>query len=153
MSPYSRVFLVDDNEMDNLFHEVILRRVGFAGEILIFELAQQALDYLQADETRTPLLIFLDINMPRMDGFQFAVKVEALLRQIPSATVVMLSSSSAELDKNKAAQIKAISGYIVKPLDETMARELLKGNLDPVQFRSGVGGVAVANAPAGAKKH
>ena len=52
----------------------------------------------------------------------------------------MLPSSSAELDKNNAAQIKAISGYIVKPLDEVIARELIAGNLDSVQFRSGGAG-------------
>ena len=138
MISFSRIFLIDDNEMDNVFHEVILRRSGFTGEVLVFEDAQQALNYLQADETHTPTLIFLDINMPRMDGFEFASKAEVLLQRAPSATtttIVMLSSSSAGPDKEKAAGISAISGFIVKPLIEQQARELISGNLDSARFK------------------
>ena len=136
MTSFSRIFLIDDNEMDNVFHEVILRRSGFTGEVLVFEDAQQALNYLQADETHTPTLIFLDINMPRMDGFEFAGKAEVLLQRTPSTTtIVMLSSSSAGPDKEKAAGISAISGFIVKPLIEQQARELISGNLDSARFK------------------
>ena len=135
MTSFSRIFLIDDNEMDNVFHEVILRRSGFTGEVLVFEDAQQALDYLQADETHAPTLIFLDINMPRMDGFEFAGKAEVLLQRTPSTTIVMLSSSSAGPDKEKAAGISAISGFIVKPLIEQQARELISGNLESARFK------------------
>lgn len=136
MISFSRIFLIDDNEMDNVFHEVILRRSGFTGEVLVFEDAQQALDYLQADETHAPTLIFLDLNMPRMDGFKFASKAEVLLQRALSATttIVMLSSSSAGPDREKAAGISAISGFIVKPLIEQQARELISGNLDSARF-------------------
>ena len=136
MISFSRIFLIDDNEMDNVFHEVILRRSGFTGELLVFEDAQQALDYLQADETHAPTLIFLDLNMPRMDGFKFASKAEVLLQRALSATttIVMLSSSSAGPDREKAAGISAISGFIVKPLIEQQARELISGNLDSAKF-------------------
>ena len=136
MISFSRIFLIDDNEMDNVFHEVILRRSGFTGEVLVFEDAQQALYYLQADETHAPTLIFLDLNMPRMDGFKFASKAEVLLQRALSATttIVMLSSSSAGPDKKKAAGISAISGFIVKPLIEQQARELISGNLDSARF-------------------
>ena len=135
MTSFSRIFLIDDNEMDNVFHEVILRRSGFTGEVLVFEDAQQALDYLQADETHAPTLIFLDLNMPRMDGFEFAGKAEVLLQRALSATIVMLSSSSAGPDKEKAAGISAISGFIVKPLIEQQARELISGNLESARFK------------------
>ena len=137
MISFSRIFLIDDNEMDNIFHEVILRRSGFTGEVLAFEHAQLALDYLQADETHAPTLIFLDINMPGMDGFEFAGKAEVLLPRALSATttIVMLSSSSAGPDKEKAAGISAISGFIVKPLIEQQARELVGGNLDSARFK------------------
>ena len=138
MISFSRIFLIDDNEMDNVFHEVILRSSGFTGEVLVFEDAQLALDYLQADETRAPTLIFLDINMPRMDGFEFASKAEVLLQRALSATttatIVMLSSSSAGPDKEKAAGISAISGFVVKPLFEQQARELISGNLESARF-------------------
>ena len=136
MISFSRIFLIDDNEMDNVFHEVILRRSGFTGEVLAFEDAQLALDYLQADETHAPTLIFLDLNMPRMDGFEFAGKAEVLLQRALSATttIVMLSSSSAGPDREKAAGISAISGFIVKPLIEQQARELISGNLDSARF-------------------
>ena len=135
MISFSHIFLIDDNEMDNVFHEVILRRSGFTGEVLAFEHAQLALDYLQADETHAPTLIFLDINMPRMDGFEFAGKAEVLLQRAPSTTIVMLSSSSAGPDQEKAAGISAISGFIVKPLFEQQARELVGGNLDSARFK------------------
>ena len=135
MSSFSRIFLVDDNEMDNVFHEVILRRAGFAGEILMFEMAQHALDYLRADQASTPTLIFLDINMPAMDGFEFAGKAEPLLQCIPATTIVMLSSSAADRDMKRAASLAVISGYIVKPLSGEIARELISGNLDSARFK------------------
>lgn len=135
MSSCSRIVLVDDNEMDNIFHEVILRRAGFTGEILVFEMAQQALDYFLAEHSSAPTLIFLDINMPAMDGFEFAREAESLLRRIPSVTIVMLSSSSDDRDMKRAASLAVISGYIVKPLVEEIARELIDGNLDSATFR------------------
>src|SRR5690606_6341761 len=61
-----RILLVDDSENDNLFHEITIRKTGFAGEIRAFESAEDFLQFLRQDEGGVPTLVLLDINLPGM---------------------------------------------------------------------------------------
>ncbi|MBS4037584.1 MAG: hypothetical protein KGZ46_05490, partial [Hydrogenophaga sp.] len=67
-----RFILIDDNEADNVFHEIMIRRAGFTGDVLIFDNGVDALEFMRHDELRVPTCIFLDINMPMLDGFEVA---------------------------------------------------------------------------------
>ena len=81
MANYKRVMLVDDNEIDNIINEKIIEANSFADSILVFQTGQEALDYLkdnQNNEKDLPEIVFLDINMPIMDGFQFLEDFEKL---------------------------------------------------------------------------
>jgi CheY-like chemotaxis protein len=130
MPRYERVLLVDDNEADNFFHSIMIERAGYAGEVVACDSGQAALDYL-AQSSRVSTLILLDVNMPSMSGFEFARLAEPLLRaRLPHATIVMLTSSSADGDLEKARASEQIDGYIIKPLMVEMARRVLDGDFD-----------------------
>ena len=123
---YERVLLVDDNDDDNLFHEIVLRDAGFTGELLAFQLPRDALTYLLEAE-HVPTAIFVDINMPLMNGFQFVQKAGPTLKAFPHVTVVMLTSSSAFSDIQLAKETPEIDSYLVKPLSEGTAKQVLSG--------------------------
>ena len=125
MKPIERIILIDDNEMDNVYHQVILQRVGFAGELLTFESGTEALRYLRSDDLNLPTLIFLDINMPGMDGFEFAEQATPLLADKPTTTIMMLTSSGSESDRLRASSIAIIKGFLTKPLTEVTISQML----------------------------
>jgi CheY-like chemotaxis protein len=121
----TRFILIDDNEADNVFHEIMIRRAGFAGEMLIFEEAAEALAFLQKDPLTTPTWVFLDINMPVMDGFEFARKVTPLLSGKFTVRLMILSSSDAPQDRQIAKEMPLIQDFITKPLSVQKVRDLL----------------------------
>jgi CheY-like chemotaxis protein len=125
-----RILLVDDNEADNVYHEIVLRRAGYTGEVVVCESGEEALDYLRTHTDHPPDLVLLDINMPGMDGFEFARSATPYLTGSATATVVMLTSSASDEDRRKAKSLAVIRGYIIKPLTEYTAGELLAGRFD-----------------------
>ena len=123
---HERVMLVDDNDADLLFTDVVLRGRGIASDVLSFDTAQAALAYLQDDAHPPVSLILLDINMPEMDGFAFLSVWDRLWATRPGAPpVVMLTSSPEPADRARALAHASVRGYLVKPLDDASARSLL----------------------------
>lgn len=129
MKPYERFVLIDDNEADNVFHEIMIRRAGFEGEVLVFESGIDALTFFKEEDSQShvPTCIFLDINMPMMDGFEVANNLEPLLETQPWGVVIMLTSSDSPRDKERSEAIPAIQGFVTKPLDVAMVKSLLAG--------------------------
>lgn len=121
-----RFILVDDNEADNVYHEIMIRRAGFTGEVLVFESGAQALDFLGRDALTAPTCLFLDINMPQMDGFEFARLAQPLLQDKPTMLVMMLTSSDAAQDQKRASQMPLIQGFVTKPLTRERVRAMLE---------------------------
>ncbi|MDR7148871.1 CheY-like chemotaxis protein [Hydrogenophaga palleronii] len=128
MTTPTRFILIDDNEADNVFHEIMIRRAGFDGELLIYEDASEALAFLQKDSLITPTCIFLDINMPLMDGFEFARNAAHLLSGKTTVRLMMLTSSDAPQDRKIASEMPLIQDFITKPLTVQKVRDLLMGD-------------------------
>lgn len=124
-----RFILIDDNEADNVFHEIMIRRAGFTGDILIFETGIDALAFLQSDDLLQPTGIFLDINMPLMDGFEFARQATPLLSGKPTVVLVMLTSSGSPHDRQRVSELPVIHGFVTKPLTVDMVRDMLRGEV------------------------
>lgn len=113
--------LVDDNEIDNIINEKIIEANRFADTILIFQTGQESLEYLASNQNnaeKLPDIIFLDINMPFMDGFQFLEKFEALSSLVQEkCKIIMLSSSISPKDIDRAASNRFVKKYLNKPLN------------------------------------
>ena len=125
MNSFERFVLIDDNEADNVFHEIMIRRAGFSGDILVFESGIDALQWMGEDESLIPTCIFLDINMPMMDGFEVAENAEPLIGDKPTTVLVMLTSSGSPADKERALAIPVIQDYVTKPLSVDLVKQLL----------------------------
>ena len=108
------VMLVDDNEADNVYHEIILRRSDRVAEVITKDSAAAALAHLR-QFGNWPNIILVDVNMPGMDGFRLVQELEQLS---PPATckIAMLTSSDAEQDRRRAAGLNRVSAYLIKPL-------------------------------------
>ncbi|WP_291211194.1 response regulator [Hydrogenophaga sp.] len=120
-----RVVLIDDSENDNFFHEIALRKAGFGGEVRIFESGESALDFLLHDQVSVPTIVFLDINMPGMNGFDVARALGDRLQPQAELQLYMLTSSAWSVDKATAESIGIIQQYLVKPLTADMAAGLI----------------------------
>ena len=125
MNSFERFVLIDDNEADNVFHQIMIRRAGFRGDILVFESGIDALQWMGEDESLIPTCIFLDINMPMMDGFEVAENAEPLIGDKPTTVLVMLTSSGSPADKERALAIPVIQDYVTKPLSVDLVKQLL----------------------------
>lgn len=116
----NRILLVDDDTVTNLMHKRQIARHGLASEVDIATDGQSALDYLKrrADAGEPlPELIFLDINMPRMNGFEFL----SAYGQLPERTragqrIVMVSTSTLRQDCSRAEADPFVETYETKPL-------------------------------------
>lgn len=121
MATYKSVMLVDDNEIDNIINEKIIEANSFAEKILVFQTGQEALDFLrdnQDDADELPEIVFLDINMPIMDGFQFLEDFEKFSSTVlEKCKIIMLSSSISPRDIDRAASSRYVKKYLNKPLN------------------------------------
>ncbi|MFC3685429.1 response regulator [Hydrogenophaga luteola] len=133
MTRFERIVLIDDNEADNVFHEIMIRRAGFSGEVLVFMSGLEALEFFRTDDLSQSTCIFLDINMPLMSGFEMAEEAAPLIGNKPSLVLVMLTSSGSPADWDRAQSMDIIKGYVTKPLTATMVRELLDGAVPAFQ--------------------
>ena len=75
-----RVILVDDSDNDNFFHDIAVRKCGFRGEIKIFDKGEDALAFLLNDRVSVPTMVFMDINMAGMGGFELAMMAGAMIQ-------------------------------------------------------------------------
>ncbi len=110
------IWLIDDDVTQNWVSKILLQEINNEWDIKEFNKAQKALELI---EQEPPSIIFLDINMPVLDGFQFLDKVSQF---VLDTQVIMLSSSVSSEDLEKANTYKQVIDYWVKPLNEEKIR-------------------------------
>jgi CheY-like chemotaxis protein len=125
------VLLIDDNDIDNFINERMVKGCAYAEVVYINTSTRSALEFLKnltvnpsATQEMYPTVIFLDINMPILDGFQFLAELEKFDYDfVKNLKVIMLTSSINPADQEKAMRSKLVSGFLHKPLTQ----EALKG--------------------------
>jgi len=117
---YAKVLLIDDNTLDNFVNKKLVEMNNFAEKTEVYESAQSALEYLKTEKTENlPDIIFLDIMMPVMDGFQFLDAFEMLNQSIQKkCKIVMLSTSDSFKDLNRANKNRFVHKFLNKPLND-----------------------------------
>lgn len=130
---YNTVMLIDDNDIDNFIDEKLIRAFDFAENVYIHTSAKSALESLKnlsltQDKIPVELIpqyLFLDINMPFLDGFNFLDEFEKLDTQIKSMMkIVMLTSSVNPDDIEKSKKYPRVFKFIHKPLTEKILSQL-----------------------------
>ena len=118
--------LIDDNRADNYYHERVIRNNDSADIIIAKESAEDGLAYLKTGEGTQPDIIFLDINMPGMNGWEFLEEYHLLDKQLQSkVTIVMLTTSANPDDKAKAGTFDSLLDFLVKPLSAEQLDRIL----------------------------
>ena len=125
MKKINSVLLIDDDMATNFISKMLIKKAGITEHIETTLNGQQALDYLTNSGKYEksdgifpqPMLILLDINMPVMDGWEFAEAFSKLNEnQKGKVIIVMLTSSLNPDDKERASNLPAISGFQNKAL-------------------------------------
>jgi CheY-like chemotaxis protein len=126
---YKNVMVVDDNQIDLYIAEMVMMTTRFAEKIVCVGSAKEALDYLRPlyeSPDELPNLIFLDINMPEMTGFDFLNEYRHLPENIRKKCIIMmLTTSLDERDRKQAAENEFVKRFLNKPLDQDKLTQLL----------------------------
>ena len=122
----SCILLIDDDFDDNVFNKIIIRKMDITETVDEASDGVEALEHLKARST-PPELIFLDINMPRMNGWEFLEQYKDLDPKQKAKTIIVMLTTSANPDEIKKAQeIEEVSGFKTKPLSKEMLTGILQ---------------------------
>lgn len=120
----NRIVLIDDNYTTNFLNKMVIERSSVNTEVMAFENPLQALTFIKDSQAEMyGWLIFLDINMPEMDGWSFADQY-SLLNIGHTNVLVMLTSSIDPRDEERALRHPVINDYRTKPLTFEILDEL-----------------------------
>jgi CheY-like chemotaxis protein len=114
-----KTFLIDDDHLSNYLTQTLLRVEGFSSSVYTFASAEEALNtLLQLRPAEMPQLIFLDLNMPLMNGWQFLEALQPYENQLRDRCHIFVLTSSLDLaDLEKAKTYDLVDGLIHKPID------------------------------------
>ncbi len=122
----NRVFCIDDDQITLTLCDLVLKKAAFADEVLVAKNGKEGLSFFSEyfankknnhTKEEPPLIIFLDLNMPVMNGWDFLE--DYLMKyadRIPETKVVILSSTVNPEDFSRANQYKIVIDFINKPL-------------------------------------
>ena len=127
MYHFNKVLLVDDDAATNFLAELAFKNLEIANEIIVASDGFTAGELMK--QNNCPDVIFLDIRMPRMDGFDFLENL-AEMNVCKQVKVVMLTSSTRAEDKARAFSYNAVVDYIEKPLTEQLIKKIATTHFD-----------------------
>ena len=132
MGAIKLIAIVDDDEVHQFTLKKQIEFSGLSDEIIVFSDGEEVFKYFESNlnnPERIPDVIFLDINMPIMDGWDFVSEFKRLKSSLTKeVSIFMVSSSIREEDIRRAKGILEISDYIVKPISSQTLFNLIQSN-------------------------
>jgi CheY-like chemotaxis protein len=124
------VYLIDDDNIYQYTARVMLESTGLTKQIKSFYNGREAISYFEdprnIDEGTLPDVIFLDINMPVMNGWEFLEEYTKIQPRLPKPIVVYVVSSSVDsTDMQKSRSFESVTDYLVKPVNRGKYMELM----------------------------
>lgn len=124
------VLLIDDNEADNYLHSLVIKEADIADHIIIKQDGEAALKYLKQIDPSAypglPQLLFLDINMPRMNGWEFLKAFDQLPEsKKENIVIIMLTTSIHSDDARRALENPNVAAYLNKPLSASYLEKIV----------------------------
>lgn len=134
-----KTYLIDDDHISNFLTEKALKREGFSNNISSFLSGEEAFAYLVAHlDQEVPEVIFLDLNMPVMNGWEFLEALHPYEHLLAGkCRIYILTSSLALSDTARSKDYALVSGLIHKPLDREEIQAILSQIEDEAQYGSG----------------
>ncbi|HYK76049.1 MAG TPA: response regulator [Daejeonella sp.] len=125
---HKAALLVDDSYIDNLINRKILESNNYAETITVMDYAQKAVEFISEclkTGQNTPNVIFLDLRMPEMNGFDFLNALENIPElKAGQIKIYILSSSLDPSDLRKLKENKLVTKFIGKPLTNEVLKEI-----------------------------
>lgn len=130
MEKFKKVLLVDDDDIVNSINSVIIKHAKFAHEVHSINNVPNAIEFLNKTKQspECPDVIFLDLNMPDLDGWDFMEEYEKL-EMNGGTQVVMLTSSISSKDEERASSSSQIAAFISKPLSPELLDTIYENHL------------------------
>ncbi len=123
------ICIIDDDQIYQITSRKMLERINITKNILIFSDGGEALNFLVAtvaNKEALPDVIFLDVNMPFMDAWQFLEAFSELKPKLAKDIIIyVISSSISEADVDRAKNIEAVTDYFVKPITIAQYAQML----------------------------
>ena len=121
----SKVLLIDDDSMTNYLHKRVISNAGMASSIIVSTNGKEGIEELlkiedaDLDNIKSKVIVFLDINMPVMDGWTFLEVFKEIKNKLNfEIKIFVLSSSINPDDKARAEKNSFVTKYINKPLNK-----------------------------------
>lgn len=126
--PFNEIHIIDDNDVDTYISEHLIEELGLSEKISASSNGKDALDYLNTLGGDQPDIVFLDVRMPVMSGFEFLERYTTFLEDKPKKPkIFMLTSSSDPFDVEKATNNPLVKKYFSKPLSPEILEALKDG--------------------------
>lgn len=123
-----RFLIIDDDPANNLLCKIAIQRVAENADVVSHTIPEDGIAYIHKEYGANPVstILFLDINMPTLTGWDVLREFEKIPELInPNFTIFILSSSVDPADKQRAAENTMVKGYIEKPLNKDILEKLL----------------------------
>lgn len=132
MKDIRQVCLIEDDPIAVLLSKKFMQLTGSIEEIIVYENGKEAYEGLKSrwnEGKQLPNLIFLDLNMPIWDGWNF-LKEFKKLNILSKPNIYILTSSTSQRDRDKAKNFGLDGHYLVKPLDLKQIKEIFKKEVE-----------------------
>lgn len=122
MRTYKNVLIIDDSDFQRVLSEAIIRKHSFANSIVSVDSVLNGINYLKSliqQPENLPAVIFLDVNMPEYDGFDFLDHYLQFPEEIQKrCSIFMISATNSEEDMKRLEMYPIVRKFFHKPLSE-----------------------------------